>query len=166
MKRRTFLRRAGLIGAAAFVAPKVLFATPVSELGPLRVLGGKPFNGRLRFYPIAAHDFFIGDFVVMSDGEIRHPQTWNEPIIGVARENIKKGQTISYDPEGKVGNIITENSVFNVSEDCFNEDMVCMNRLTIRGKGNEPLRLVLKKKVPDLHNRYEVIIEGNKATIG
>ena len=26
MKRRTFLRRAGLIGAAAFVAPKVLFA--------------------------------------------------------------------------------------------------------------------------------------------
>ena len=26
MKRRAFLRRAGLIGAAAFVAPKVLFA--------------------------------------------------------------------------------------------------------------------------------------------
>ena len=40
MNRRTFLKRAWLIGAAAFVAPKVLFAKPLppaSDFGLARV---------------------------------------------------------------------------------------------------------------------------------
>ena len=50
MNRRAFIKKAALLGAAAVVVPKVLFAAEQEGLKPVRWLDGKPFNGVFNRY--------------------------------------------------------------------------------------------------------------------